>query len=162
MIFLAVCWVSLMTHHECCVDRPFPYHVTGVGWELSPPPPPQVWALGCLFKLAFWCLTISSPNTVTWTCDWLNWFSLIIIFINFNFHLQTSPGARASSSFLSMVFFFGGLPFALYLFSLELRAVVQLSLLSRCFVRIALYSATCLQSGCLNCCLIGVVVGQSL
>jgi hypothetical protein len=41
-----------------------------------------------------------SQNAVTWTCDWLDWFSPIII-INFNIsHLQASTGARASSSFL--------------------------------------------------------------
>jgi hypothetical protein len=31
MKFLAVCQVVLMTHRECCVDPPFPYHVTDVG-----------------------------------------------------------------------------------------------------------------------------------
>ncbi len=36
MKFVAVHWVSLMTSRECCVDRLFPYHVTGVGRELSP------------------------------------------------------------------------------------------------------------------------------
>ncbi len=35
-----------------------------------------------------------------------------------------------------MVFFSAGLPFAL--FSVRLRAAVQISLLSRCFVRVAL------------------------
>ncbi len=61
-------------------------------------------------------------------CDWLNWLSPIIIFIDFNiFHLQASPGARVSSSFFySWCFFSGGLPFALY--SVKLRALVQLSL----------------------------------
>jgi hypothetical protein len=77
-------------------------------------------------------------NAVTWTCDRLDWFSLIIIIIVFNIsHLQASPGARVSSSFfLSVVFFSGGLPFALY--SVWLRAVVQLALVSRCFMILAL------------------------
>jgi hypothetical protein len=44
-----------------------------------------------------------------------------------------------SSSFFSVVFFSGGLPFALY--SVRLRTVVQPSLLSKCSVRVALYSA---------------------
>jgi hypothetical protein len=66
-------------------------------------------------------------NAVTWTCDWLDWFSLIIIIIVFNiYHLQASPGARVSSSFfLFIVFFSGRLPFALY--SDRLTAVVHLS-----------------------------------
>jgi hypothetical protein len=41
MKFLAVRQVSLMTHRQCCVDRAFLYHVTGVGWEPSPTPPPR-------------------------------------------------------------------------------------------------------------------------
>jgi hypothetical protein len=31
--------VHLMTHRKCYVDCPFPYHLTGAGGELSPPPP---------------------------------------------------------------------------------------------------------------------------
>jgi hypothetical protein len=31
MKFVAVSQISLMTHHECCVDRSFPYQVTGAG-----------------------------------------------------------------------------------------------------------------------------------
>jgi hypothetical protein len=37
MKFIAVRWVGLMTHHECYVDLPFLYHVTGVGENRAPP-----------------------------------------------------------------------------------------------------------------------------
>jgi hypothetical protein len=36
--FVTVLWVGLMIHHECCNDRLFPNHETGVGREASPPP----------------------------------------------------------------------------------------------------------------------------
>ncbi len=52
MKFLAVHWVGLMTHREYCVDCPFPYHMTGVGWELSPPPPPVFCNLKSKFPLS--------------------------------------------------------------------------------------------------------------
>jgi hypothetical protein len=58
------------------------------------------------------------------------------------------PGARVSSSFLSVVFFSGGLPFVLD--SVRLRAVVQ-----------PFIQPTGLLSGCLDCCLIGLVVRHS-
>jgi hypothetical protein len=45
--------------------------------------PPQIEALGHLFKLAFWRLTLSTRNAVTWTYYWLDWFSLIIIITDF-------------------------------------------------------------------------------
>ncbi len=34
--FTAVCQVGMMTHGKCCIDRLFPYHMTGVRWEPSP------------------------------------------------------------------------------------------------------------------------------
>jgi hypothetical protein len=38
------------------------------------------------------------PETLSHGCDWLDWFSPIIIFIDFNiYHLQASLGARISS-----------------------------------------------------------------
>ncbi len=39
--FLAVWWVGLMTHGKCRVDCLCPYTSLGVGWESSPPQPPQ-------------------------------------------------------------------------------------------------------------------------
>ncbi len=65
-------------------------------------------------------------------------YFLVIIKYSHDYPQQASPRARGSSSFfLSVVFFSGRLPFALYL--VRLLAVVQLSLLSRCFIRVALY-----------------------
>jgi hypothetical protein len=121
--------------------------VTSVGWELSPSPRYSQWS-STVFKLAFWCLTLSTRNAVTWTCDWLNWFSLIIIIIDFNFsHQQRLPGVRVSSSFLLLVFFSGGLPFALVRLGLELLS--SSLFLSRYSVRVALLFsplASCLAS----------------
>jgi hypothetical protein len=82
MKFLTVRLVILMTHRECCVDHPFPYHVTRIGRELSPPPH-RKWQWVTYFNWLFGSLLSVPWNAVTWTCDWLNWFSLIIIFPDF-------------------------------------------------------------------------------
>ncbi len=37
MKFVAVRQVGLMTPRECRIEHPFPYQVTGVGWEPGPP-----------------------------------------------------------------------------------------------------------------------------
>ncbi len=39
MTFVALHRVGQMIYRECCIDRLFLYHVTGAGWEPSPPPP---------------------------------------------------------------------------------------------------------------------------
>ncbi len=66
-------------------------------------------------KPTLWHLTLNNVNCVTWTCNWLDWFSFIIITIIFSFsHLQMSPRVRVSSVFfLSVVLSSGGLPFTL-------------------------------------------------
>ncbi len=112
--FLAARRVVLMTHHECWVDRPFSYHVTGVGWEPSPPP--------CRYRhwVAYlnWLLALNpqySGMLVTLTCDWL----YLLILTHHHLHqLQLLPSAmlprtRVSSSFLPVVFSLAGciLPF---------------------------------------------------
>ncbi len=158
MKFLAVHQVSLMTHRDCCVDCPFPYPVTGVVWE--PRPPCSI--MGRLFKLAFCRLTLSTLKR----CHMDLWLAQLVLTHHHLHQLQlllsaniTRSKSEYSSSFLSVVFFSDGLPFALYM--VRLRAFVQLPFLSRCFVRVALVQPTSLPSGCLDCCLIGVVVGQS-
>jgi hypothetical protein len=71
MKFLAVHWVSLVTRRECHADW---------WWVRTEPPLPHIEAAGSL--LFYWLFTAKSsvPRiAVTWTCDWLDWFSLIII-----------------------------------------------------------------------------------
>ncbi len=136
MKFVAVHRVGMMTHRECCVDHPFPYHVTGVGWELSPPPAGRG-TLGRLFKLAFWCLSLSTPKL----CHidlWLAWLVLIHHYLNRLHQLPsaTLPRGRVSSSFLIGIFLWWA---AFCPYSVRLRAVIELSLsLSRYFMRVPL------------------------
>jgi hypothetical protein len=125
MKFVAVHWASLMTRHEYCVERPFPYYVTSVGWELSPPTP-QVEAPGWLFKLAFWRLTLS----ILKCCHMDLWLARLVLTHHHLHRLHQLPSAkltgdRVSSSFLIVVFFCPCL--------VKLRAVVQLSLFEQIF-----------------------------
>ncbi len=141
-----LCWPTISVSLDWCWVR------------TTPPPTLQYRQWVAYLNWLFGAKPSVSQNAGTWACDWLNWFLPIIIFIVFNIfsHLQASPGARVCSSFfLSVVFFSGELPFALY--SVRLRAVVQLSLLSRCFVRVALLFGPLTPAW-----LIWVVVGQSL
>jgi hypothetical protein len=86
--------------------------------------------MGHLFKPTFWRLTLSTLKR----CH-MDWFSLIVIVFNIS-HLQTSSGARVNSSFcLSVVFFSGGLAFALSRLGLEL--LFSSCFLSWHFVRVA-------------------------
>ncbi len=75
-------------------------------------------------------------NVLTWTCDWLDWFSIIIIFTDLiNSLLQRYPEIE----WVPVVFFSGRLPSALVWLGWELLSS-SLSLW-RYFVRVALYSA---------------------
>jgi hypothetical protein len=94
--------------------------------------------MGRLFKLAFWCLTLNTTKG----CHMDLWFARLVLTHHY-FWLQHLPSASFTRSkskqlipFNCRVFSSGGLPFDLY--SVRLRAVVQLSLLSRCFMRLAL------------------------
>ncbi len=111
MKFVAVGRIGLMTHHECCIDHLFLYHVTGVGCE--PSPPLKIQALGGLFKLTFWCLTLSSPKRCHMDL-WLAW--LVLTHHHLHQHHQlpsaTFPRDRVNSSFLLVVFFCGKLQWA--------------------------------------------------
>ncbi len=76
--------LSVMTLRECCVDRPFSVTWLGNVWEpplLLPPPAGQVKGL---FNPCFPGLNLRYHNAVTQTCDWLFWFSLIYIFIDYD------------------------------------------------------------------------------
>jgi hypothetical protein len=70
-------------------------------------PPLQVKALGCLFKLNFWRLTISIPKR----CHMDLWLDRhVFTYHNLHRHHQlpsaTLPGDRVSSAFLLVVFLF--------------------------------------------------------
>ncbi len=80
--FLAVCREGLMTHSKCRVDRLFPYHVIWC-WVRTEPPPPQYRQWIAYLNGLFGAEPSVHQNAVTWTCDWLNWFSPIIIVIAF-------------------------------------------------------------------------------
>ncbi len=136
MKYHAVFWVSLMTHQECCIDRPFLWLVVGK----NQPPPPQVYATGRLFKLAFWCLTLSTLKRYHMDL-WLAWLILTHHHLHWLQHLPSANFMEQEWIALSYLwcFFSDGLPFALY--SVKLRAVDQLSLLSWCFMRVDIYSA---------------------
>jgi hypothetical protein len=73
--------LSMMTLSECRVDHPFP--VTWLGKVWDPPPPPAGQVKG-LFNPRFPGLNFRYRNAVTRTWDWLFWFSLIYIFIDYD------------------------------------------------------------------------------
>ncbi len=93
------------------------------------------------------------------------WLARLVLTHHRHHWLQHLPSAmllraRVSSSFLLVVFFSGGLPCALVRLGLELLS--SSLFLSRYSVRVALFIwPTGSKSGCLDCNLIGVVVGQS-
>jgi hypothetical protein len=93
---------------------------------------------------------------------------LVLIHHHLHRHHQlpsaTLPGDRVRHSFLLEIFFSGMLTFALVQWGLELLSMNCRSLfLSRYSMRMALFIwPTSPPSGCLDCCLIGVVVGLSL
>ncbi len=96
--------------------------------------------MGRLFKVAFWHLPSVPQNAVTWTCDWLNWFSP-----HHHLHqLHQLPSAMlprvgVSSSFFLVIFFSGRLPFVLV--RLELELLSSSLFLSRYSMKVAFYSA---------------------
>ncbi len=100
------------------------------------PLPPAGMAMGHLLKLTFRRLTLSTPKR----CHMDLWLAWLVLNHHRLQHLpstvQASTRARVSGSFWTVVFFSCGLPFALYL--VRLRAVVYLSLLNRCFMKVAL------------------------
>jgi hypothetical protein len=76
--------------------------------------------LGRLFKIPPLSLILIHGN-VTWTCDLQAWFSFIYIYIDITlpFYNYTTD-LRVSVLSLSVVLFFGRLPFALFDSSKEL------------------------------------------
>jgi hypothetical protein len=157
MKFLAVHRVSLRSNRECCVDCPLPYHRCWL--RTKPPHRYRQWVAN--LKWHFWRLPSVPWNAVTWTCD-----------CSTGCHSSSSSSTSTSPTCKHHLeqelvafsypwcFFSGGLH--LVLNSGRLRAVVQLSLLRRCFMKVTFYSAQGPLSGRLNCHLIGVVVGQSV
>ncbi len=144
-----------MTLHECRVDRLFPYHMIRC-WVRTRPP--AVWALGPLFKPAFW-LNPQTPKR----CLMDLWSAhLVLIHLHRHRHqpslLQLHPDFKVSIlSFLSVVLFLWWAAFCP--FSVKQRATFQLFL----------FECTCRESrpficptGCLNYCLTWVVVEQFL
>ncbi len=80
--FLAERWVwAWWPFASVVLPVHFPIMWLGNEWEPAPPPPPSM-DLSSLFNPHFLGLTLRHRNTVTWTCDWHVWFSLIYIFIN--------------------------------------------------------------------------------
>jgi hypothetical protein len=67
--------LSMMTHRECRVGRPFPVMWLDNVWE--PAPPPHRTGQSQLFNPRFQGLILRHRIAVTWTCDWLFWFSFI-------------------------------------------------------------------------------------
>ncbi len=105
--------LGVMTHRECHVDHPFPAMWLGNVWE--PAPPPRSTGQSRLFNPCFLGLNLRHRNVVTWTCDWLFWFSFI------------TPSATSRLEhrvsifpFFSIIAFFGGMPFAQLCFQSEL------------------------------------------
>jgi hypothetical protein len=147
-----------MTLPECRVDHQFRYHVIRCWVQ---PPPPAVWALGRLFKPTFWGLTlstemlshglvISTPGSHSST-----WPSSSPL------PSATTPEFRVSVlSFYPWCFFSGGLHFALFQSSKEL--LFSSPFLSKICRESSPFIWAHSLSGCFYCCLIGVVVGQSL
>jgi hypothetical protein len=70
--------LSMMTLHECHVDRPF-RHVTRC-WVRTGPP--AVWAWNAYLNPAFG-LNPQILNAVAWTCDKHVWFSFTHIYTDF-------------------------------------------------------------------------------
>ncbi len=66
--------LSEMTLRECRVDCPFPVTWLGDVWE---PAPPGSTGLSWLSDPRFPGLKIRYRYALTWTCDWLFWFSFI-------------------------------------------------------------------------------------
>jgi hypothetical protein len=85
-------YVSTLT---AIILLPFPYHMTGVWWEL---PPLSFGGHVGLFKLSSEHCFVSTRIAVTWTCDQLDWFSLIIIIIiiDTNYPFIRIPRERVS------------------------------------------------------------------
>jgi hypothetical protein len=77
--------------------------------------------LGCLFKPAFWGLTLRHRNAVTWTFDQHTWFSFIYIAIT----LLQQQFRVSVLSFLSWYFSLAG---CLLPYSVKQRVAFQLSL----------------------------------
>ncbi len=90
------------------------------------PYPPAVWALS-LFKQTFWRLTLSTLEC----CHMDLWSAQLVLTHHHRHHLHPSllhqhlKSSVSNSFILSVVFFSGGLPFAL--FSVKQRAAFQLS-----------------------------------
>jgi hypothetical protein len=118
----------------------FPIMWLAVGWEPRSPPR-NIWALGCLFKPAFWGLTLRHRKAVTWTCDQHTWFFFIYIAIitTPSFCNNTRSLEWAFFLFYPWCFFSGELPIALFQSSKEL--LFSSPFLNKNVVRVALYSA---------------------
>ncbi len=83
--------------------------------------PAHIEAQGCLFKLTFWCLTLSTPKH----CHMDLWLARLVLTHHHHHQLHQlpsakSPGEGVSSSFFNSGVFSGRLPFALFWLSLEL------------------------------------------
>jgi hypothetical protein len=159
--FLAVHGVGVMTLHECHFDRPFPYHV--IRCWVRTRLPLVIWAFGCPFKSTFCGLTLCTTK-----CCHMDLWSERLVLTHHPPHwihpslVHQRPESRVSNSFfLSVVLSSGGMHFAL--FPVKQRAAFQLSLSSKHIVRVVfLFGLMAPPFGCLNYCLTGVVVGQSL
>jgi hypothetical protein len=114
---------GLMTHCECCVDCLFLYHVTGV--VKTETPSPAGIGTGLPIYTGFLVLNPQYPEMLSHGLV-IGW----MVRTHHHLHRHHLPSAtllgdRVSSSFFLVVFFSGGLPFALYL--VRLRAIVELS-----------------------------------
>ncbi len=66
------------------LSRPLCWLSVSVSRDWWAPPPTHIEATSSLFRLAFYHLALRTWNAVTWTCDWLEWFTLLIIITNIN------------------------------------------------------------------------------
>ncbi len=111
--------------------------VTWLGNVWEPALPPHSAGLSCLFNPLLLGLTIRYLNTVTWTCDWHAWFSLIYIFINISKNTFCNCKFWSVFLFSTVVLFFGGLPFAPLV--LQFRAAFSSLLFQQYIVKVDLY-----------------------
>ncbi len=148
MKFVAVRHVSRMSHRMCCVDRPCPYHLTGVGWEqlslhIEAPRSP--------FKLAYYRLTLSTPKR----CYMDLWLARLVLTHHYHHRLHQLPSATLPGDSWWAAFFPNSVRFESCCPALSLsRFSVRVALVL--FGPLAPHLATSE-----NCYLIGVAVGRS-